>query len=103
MSQAQSRTLLVVEDDADVREALIEVLADHGYFALAAANGREALEILRAEGPRPSVILLDIMMPVMDGQQFRAAQLEDPELAAIPVIVLSAHAKVADLMKQMGV
>jgi CheY-like chemotaxis protein len=103
MSHAGPRTVLVVEDDVDVRESLVEVLADRGYILLAAANGKEALEMLRGGGTKPGLILLDIMMPVMDGQQFRAAQLEDPELAAIPVIVLSAHAKVADLMRQMGV
>jgi CheY-like chemotaxis protein len=102
MTAGDPRTVLIVEDDVDVRDALMETLTDCGYVPVAAANGREALDLLRARTSQPSLILLDIMMPVMDGRQFRAAQLEDPELAAIPVVVLSAHANAADLARQMG-
>src|SRR4051794_1739513 len=103
MSADNRPTVLVVEDDVDVREALVEALGDHGYVLQAAGNGREALELLRGGASRPCLILLDLMMPQMDGRQFRVAQLEDPELSTIPVIVLSAHANVADLTRQMGV
>jgi CheY-like chemotaxis protein len=86
------KTVMVVEDDADVREAIAEVLADCQYTALNASNGAEALQRLRAAEVRPCVILLDMMMPTMDGWQFRAAQKSDPSMRDIPVVVLSAHA-----------
>lgn len=88
------RAVMIVDDDHDVREALREVLQDSGYLVSEAGNGQDALEMLRGDGPRPCVILLDIMMPVMDGWQFRAAQSSDPVLSEIPVIVLSAHGHV---------
>jgi CheY-like chemotaxis protein len=83
--------LLIVDDDADVREALASVLEDEGYKVLIAESGRAALETLR-RGARPTLILLDLMMPVMDGYEFRARQLQDPDLAKIPVVVLTAGA-----------
>jgi CheY-like chemotaxis protein len=85
-------TILVVEDDADIRSALCAILEDEGYRVARAANGQEALGLLHA-GLRPSVILLDLMMPVMDGSDFRAAQLREPELASIPVVVLTADGR----------
>ena len=83
--------MLVVEDDVDIQRAIVQVLQDEGIAARAAENGRVALTMLREPGATlPCVILLDLMMPVMDGQAFRAAQLRDPALARIPVIVLTA-------------
>jgi CheY-like chemotaxis protein len=83
--------VLVVEDDADILRALVQVLEDEGIVVRAVENGRAALEALRSPGARPPcVILLDLMMPVMDGWEFRAEQLRDPALAGIPVIVLTA-------------
>jgi len=85
------KPVMVVDDDTHIREALREVLEDEGYAVVGFANGREALEHLKA--PRdgaPGLILLDLMMPVMNGWQFRQAQLEDPSLADIPVAVISA-------------
>jgi CheY-like chemotaxis protein len=99
---ASSPLVLVVDDDPDIREALIDVLSDHGYEAKAAANGREALNLLRA-GKRPRVILLDLMMPVMDGVQFRQEQLQHPELRDLPVILISAGNDVAQIAEQLGV
>ena len=87
--RASARTLLVVEDDADIREALDGLLSMEGFRVTGCSNGREALEWLRA-APKPDLILLDLMMPVMDGWQFRVAQKDDPELAHIPVLALSA-------------
>ena len=83
--------VLVIEDDPTIREVLVEVLGEHGYDAVGAANGREALDALDGCPDRPCVILLDLMMPVMDGRSFREQQLARPELSTIPVIVLSAH------------
>lgn len=91
--------ILIVEDDTDLREALTQVLRDEGYDVVEAAHGREALDCLR-DGRRPSLILLDLTMPVMNGWQFRTAQRADPTLSSIPVIVLSAG---QDLAKQMPV
>jgi len=83
--------ILVIEDDPTIREVLVEVLGEHGYAATGAANGREALDTLASTADRPCVILLDLMMPVMDGRSFREEQLQSPELSEIPVIVISAH------------
>lgn len=83
------RTVLLVEDDYDVRETIAEVLVDEGYVVVTAPDGERALEQLRG-GLRPFAILLDLMMPGMNGYQFRLEQRADPALAAIPVIVLTA-------------
>ena len=72
-----------------IREALTEILEDEGYKVAGAANGQEALEYLR-QRPQPNLILLDLMMPVMNGWQFRQEQQLDPALAGIPVVVISA-------------
>ena len=81
--------VLVVEDDDDVREALLLLLENEGVHAVGATDGRDALERLEA-GFRPSLILLDLMMPVMDGERFLRARKADPNLASIPVVVVSA-------------
>ena len=86
-------TVLVVDDDRDIREALTQALAEGGYTAVAVANGQEALRWLRTATPAPSLILLDLAMPVMDGWQFHSAQQRDPGLAAIPVLLVSANAE----------
>lgn len=82
--------ILLAEDDCDLREAMADTLQDSGYSVAAVANGLECLEWLREAERPPSLILLDLMMPVMDGWQFRIEQLKDPRLAAIPVVILSA-------------
>jgi CheY-like chemotaxis protein len=88
-SASSSYHVLVVEDDLATREALSLFLAGQGYRVTTAEDGLAALEQLR-QPPRPDLILLDLMMPVMDGWQFRREQLADPQLADIPVIVCSA-------------
>lgn len=85
----RSAVLLVVDDDRDIREALFEILREAGYEVIGAANGREALAVLRAHG-HVDVVLLDLRMPEMDGAAFRRAQLRDAALAEVPVVVLSA-------------
>lgn len=84
--------ILVVEDDGAVRETLQELLEEEGYRVSPAANGREALERLRAGERAPCLILLDLQMPVMDGWQFRKEMRSDAALAGIPVVVISADA-----------
>ncbi len=89
MTRPEPTSILVVEDDADVRETLVLVLESEGFAVREARDGREALEVMRA-GFRPDLILLDLMMPVMNGWEFRAEMKRDPELAAIPVVFVSA-------------
>jgi CheY-like chemotaxis protein len=83
-------TVLLVEDDEDIRVTVSEILHDEGFTVVGAVDGDDALRYLRAAGEVPRLILLDLMMPVMDGWAFRAAQLADARLAAIPVVILSA-------------
>jgi CheY-like chemotaxis protein len=85
-------TVLLVEDDEAVRRSIAELLSDDGLDVVEASNGREALDLLAHMGELPRVILLDLMMPVMDGWTFRSRQLADARLAAIPVVILSATA-----------
>src|SRR5712671_4951756 len=84
-------TVMVVDDEKDPRESVCEWLAAKGYSVIAASDGAEALRQLRSDTHRPDVILLDLMMPVMNGWQFREQQGRDPQLADIPVIVVTAN------------
>ena len=92
IADANCPGILVVDDDPDIRDSLREVLEDEGYNTVCVANGREALNYLRS-GKRPCVILLDLMMPVMDGWQFRREQKQDVAFADIPLIVITATGK----------
>lgn len=98
---AKQRQVLVVEDNLDIRGTVELVLQAEGFRVLVASNGADALALLRATAKLPHVILLDLMMPVMDGYAFREAQRADPRLSGIPIVVLTAdgHAerKAADL------
>jgi len=94
--------ILLVEDEASVREVIEAVLQDEGYRVVCTENGAEALEILRS-GLRPCIIILDLMMPVMDGWQFRAAQLRDPELLKIPTVVYSAVGEIDEAVEKLNV
>jgi CheY-like chemotaxis protein len=96
-----SGPILVVEDDDDTRTMVSTVLEFEGHEVITAANGREAFE--RARQDHPCLILLDLMMPVMTGEQFRAAQLAEPSIEDIPVIVLSAHHDAAAIARRMNV
>lgn len=91
----QRMRILVVEDDVDSRAALVECLRAEGYDVSCASDGTEALGALRY-GDRPDLILLDLMLPGMDGWDFRAVQKQDPLLASIPVIGVSAVGKLTD-------
>ncbi len=96
------RSILVVEDDFAIRETIAELLESEGYGVRRAANGAEALDRLHGEG-LPSVILLDLMMPVMDGWEFRSRQRSDPALSGIPVVVLSADNALEQKVSNLGV
>ncbi len=80
--------VLVVEDDGDSRDALQAILTAHGLEVFCARDGQEALQMLQG-GLRPCLIVLDLRMPRMTGGEFRRQQQDDPQLAAIPVAVLS--------------
>jgi CheY-like chemotaxis protein len=95
--------ILVVDDDRDIRDSLIETLEDHGFRAAGAANGIEALDVLRTSAERPSLILLDLMMPMMDGPEFREEQLKNPSWAEIPVVVISAYSDVEARARSLAV
>jgi len=93
--------LLVVDDDIDIRETMIEVLEENGCEVVGAANGLQALGYLKHTDRQPCLILLDLMMPVMDGEAFREAQLNDPALSNIPVVVVSAYRDVQERAEKL--
>lgn len=86
--------VLVVDDDRDLREAICETLEDEGVRTIGAADGAEALAVLR-RGDEVRLVLLDLMMPVMTGWEFRHQQLRDEKLASVPVVVMTAAANLA--------
>jgi CheY-like chemotaxis protein len=104
MSDADSmRTpVLIVEDDFEVREALAQVLLDEGYDVESATDGADALAKLRGNIGKPSLIILDLWMPRMDGFAFRAAQLASEETADIPVVVVTAAGVAPNEMARLG-
>lgn len=84
------KTVLVVEDTEDLREMFLDMLQHEGYRAVGAENGRVALEVLKSMRDEPCLVLLDMMMPVMDGREFIAALSDGHRLAALPIVVVSA-------------
>jgi len=98
--------VLIVEDDPDVREMLAALLVTEGFHAVAAEDGLEALHLLRAvlhRAPQvPCMILLDLMMPRLSGNEFRRAQLGDPTLAAVPVAVMSGAVDLEQRAQALG-
>jgi CheY-like chemotaxis protein len=93
--------VLVIDDDVEIRQALIDILEDEDYAVSAVANGKEALEIL-GRGPVPDVILLDVMMPVMDGWHFLSARLNHPVLVEVPIIIISAGNEAESEARKVG-
>jgi CheY-like chemotaxis protein len=97
-----AQPVLIVDDDLDILEALAELLESEGYAVTTVTDGQAALSCLRG-GLRPCVILLDLMMPGMNGWDFRAEQMKDAELRDIPVVVVTAAAVTeAALRAQLG-
>ncbi len=92
--------ILVVDDDPDILEALSEILEAEGFEIRRARNGKEALE--RLEPDPPKLILLDLMMPVMDGWEFAQRMRQRPSVANIPIIVLSADRNVGSKANDIG-
>ena len=83
--------ILVVDDETAIAEVIGSVLEDEGYSVATATDGEEALEILRERASPPCLAILDLMMPGMNGWELRRAMLADPELSAVPVVILSAY------------
>jgi CheY-like chemotaxis protein len=95
------KSIMVIEDDKDIRNALVEVLAEEGYNTHSAENGKEALEVLR-KIPKPCLVFLDLMMPIMNGREFLDEVMKDSYLAPVPVVVVSAIADKADVSGAVG-
>lgn len=96
-----AKKILVVEDDTSIRELLVELLESEGYVVGAAVNGLEGLKYLQQE--TPDLILIDLMMPVMDGYSFRTEQLKNATWSKIPTVVMSAEANAKEKMKHFNV
>jgi CheY-like chemotaxis protein len=86
------RQILIVDDDPDIRDTVGDVLADEGYDVKLAANGREALDWLVQAERLPDLVLLDLMMPELDGWGFVAEVDRSERFAALPIVIFSAHA-----------
>lgn len=97
-----SKRILIVEDDEDIARNLLELLSAEGYLVEHARDGKVALEKLGVSAALPSLILLDLMMPNMDGFQFRQNQELDPRLGAIPVVVMTADAQIEAKRHRLG-
>ena len=97
-----SKRILVVEDDNSIRELLVELLQSEGYHVSSAVNGLEGLKYLQTQS-NPDLILIDLMMPVMDGYSFRSEQLKNPDWAKIPVVVMSAEANAKEKMRSYDI
>jgi CheY-like chemotaxis protein len=94
-----AKRILIVEDDEYIRDSLAELLESEGFLITAARNGQEALEVLSGV-PLPDLILLDLMMPILNGFQFREEMQNNQSLAHIPVIVMSADGHVQEKLNK---
>ena len=98
--------ILIVEDDSDIREMLARLLAMEGFYAVGAEDGLEALHVLRTVRHRapdvPCLILLDLKMPRLSGNEFRRAQLGDPTVANVPVAVMSGATDIEQRARALG-
>jgi CheY-like chemotaxis protein len=96
------KVVMLVEDDDEARESLRELLEEAGYTAMVAENGSAAWKLLEQRERRCDVILLDLMMPVMNGWDFRRRQRADPRFSGIPVLVMSAGAHMTSVADELG-
>jgi len=97
----ERKSVLLVEDDSDLRFAVVDALQEEGYAVVAASNGKEAIDRLLLE--TPCMVLLDMRMPVMNGVEFRRAQLADRRIAAVPVVSFSASESERLEAKSLGI
>lgn len=101
MNNNQCKSIMVIEDDADIRNVLVDLLSEEGYDTHSAENGKDALELLR-DMPKPCLVFLDLMMPIMNGREFLDEVMKDSYLAPVPVVVVSAIADKADVSGAVG-
>lgn len=101
MTLTTNQPLMIIDDDDDLRAALHMIMSAQGYAVSAYGNARRALGALQHER-KPFLILLDLMMADMSGWEFRAAQLEDPQLASIPVVVLTAVSSLGERVRALS-
>lgn len=94
-ASTDKRTILVVDDDAQCRESLTDLLSNEGYEVVCAENGRQALDYMNSS--TPGLMILDLMMPVMSGWEVLARQKVDPKLESLPVVVMTASGLVHDI------
>jgi len=97
-----TKRILVVEDDTSIRELLVELLESEGYAVSSAVNGLEGIRFLQGHD-QPDLILIDLMMPVMDGYAFRTEQLKHEKWSKIPTVVMSAEANAKEKMKSFNI
>lgn len=94
-------SILIIDDDYDIRESLVEILQDEGYIVLTASHGAAAFELLKSV--TPNIIFLDLNMPVMNGAQFREIQRNDPALSSIPTVIMTAVDQREERVADMGI
>lgn len=96
------KQVLIVEDDRAISDALSDLLESEGYSVKCAFNGQEGIDALNSLDHPPCVILLDLMMPVKDGFQFRIEQLKIPTFSEVPVVVMSADGNIREKKARIG-
>lgn len=99
----RERHVLIVEDSPDLQHLIGHIFAIVGYRVSRAFDGKEALNLLRSTIDLPSLILLDLMLPIMDGFEFRQEQMKDPRLALVPVVIMTADVNAISKAKGLGV
>ncbi len=97
-----TKQILIVEDDNSIRELLVELLQGEGYEVVSAVNGLEGIHYLQ-KNKAPDLILIDLMMPVMDGYTFRTEQMKNADWSKIPIVVMSAEANAKEKLKNFGI
>lgn len=102
-ARSREGDILVVDDDWGIRDFLSQLLEGEGYRVRTAANGQEAMNQLRQSVSPPCVVFLDLTMPIMDGWEFRAAQMQDERLQRVPVVVLTADGQAREKAAALGV
>src|SRR5687768_10046276 len=97
-----NKRILIVEDAEEIRASIAEILTEEGYQVVDAANGRHALDALDAAKELPGLILLDLMMPEMDGYEFRSEQQKNPRFKDIPVVLMTARGDIDPHLHELG-
>lgn len=103
MSESECKNVFIVEDELVVREAMRDVLELQGYKVTLAADGHEAIQILKKMSPLPCLILLDLMMPKMNGWDFLDFHKSDELISQIPIVICSAYKESAVAIKPSGI